>query len=184
MSPEIDQILPNMKVKIRIDAFADRIFDGTVLDVAPRPDRAILASTGSTIYPTHIRIENPPRSARPGMTAEVQILIAELDNVLSVPAESAIRLDGQWHVAVKKPNGGFELRVVTLGISNDQQVEVKEGIRDGEIVILNPLAPMTEEEKRKHFGGPPRITPPAAATVPAKTPPHPKKARRQATTSG
>ncbi len=174
---KIAWVSPQMKVKVRVDAFADQVLDGTVVDVAPLPDPSNSFSSDIKVYTTHIRIDNPVASLRPGMTAQVDIHVNQLDNVLTVPVRAVLLYDGQDHVAVKKPGGGFEWRVVTLGISNDQQVEVKEGIRDGEIVILNPLALMTEAEKRKAFGDPPRITPPAAAKVPAKAIPDAKVAR-------
>src|SRR3954470_2239738 len=52
---------------------------------------------------------------RPGMTAEVEILVTELDNVLSVPIQALLLFDDKTHVAVKKPDGGIEWREVTLG---------------------------------------------------------------------
>ena len=57
---------------------------------------------------------------------------------------------------MKKPGGGFEWREVVLGISNEKDVEVKEGLRSGEAVILNPIALMSEEEKRAKFSTPTR----------------------------
>ena len=88
------------------------------------------------------------------MTAQVEILVTELDDVLSVPVQAVLRYDGKDHVAVKKPDGGFEWRDVDLGISNDKLVEVKHGIQSGEIVAFNPLSLMSDEEKRaKKIGG-------------------------------
>ena len=70
---------------------------------------------------------------------------------------------------MKKPGGGFEWRDVTLGISNEKQVEVKDGLRSGESVILNPVSLMSEEEKRQKFGAPIRPTPPTGSRIPSKT---------------
>ena len=93
------------------------------------------------------------------MTARVEILVSELDNVLSVPVEAIVRYDDKDHVAVKKPDGGFEWREVTLGVSNDQDVEVKQGIKAGEQVAVKPLDLLTEQQKREMRNSP---TPPAA----------------------
>ncbi len=96
------------------------------------------------------------------MTAQVQILIAELDNVVSVPIQSAIRLDGEWHVAVKKPNGGFELRQVQFGKGDDERVEVKQGLQGGEAVIIDPRALLTDEQREK-------LNPPSGSAVRKRT---------------
>ncbi len=148
----VNKILPGMKVQVRVDAFSDEILNGTVVDVAPRPDPANFFSQDIKVYSTHVRIENPLRGLRPGMTAEVEILVAELDNVLSVPVKSVVNFDGEFHIAVKKPNGGFEWRQPEFGIggfSNDARIEVKQGLQSGEAVIVDPLPLLTDEQRAK-----------------------------------
>jgi HlyD family secretion protein len=49
------------------------------------------------------------------------------------------------------PNGP-QLRVVTVGTTNDQLIEVTEGIKEGEDVALNPQSLLSEAEKRQYFG--------------------------------
>ena len=164
----VDQLSPNMKAKIRVDAFTDEVWSGTVLDVAPRPDRAAFVRSDVKVYPTHIQIDDPISGLRPGMTASAEILVKELDNVLSVPISAVLMFDGKDHVAVKKPGGGFEWRDVVLGIANDEQVEVKEGIKDHDAVIINPSSLMSEEERKAKFGAPPRVTLPAGSTPSVK----------------
>ena len=83
------------------------------------------------------------------MTAQVEILVAELDNVLSVPVQAVLHYDGKDQVAVKKPDGGFAWREVTLGASNDKVIEIKKGIQSGEHVALDPLSLLTEKERAK-----------------------------------
>ena len=168
---QIDKLTPNMKAKIRVDAFTDLTVDGVVQDVAPLPDPRRSISQDIKVYTTHVKIDEPFSGFRPGMTAQVEILVTEVDNVLSVPVQAVVRYDGKDHVAVKKPGGGFEWRDVELGISNEKYVEVKEGIRSGEAVILNPITLMSEEEKRAKFSTP---TKPAAAKGKGRTRTAPK----------
>ena len=148
-----------MKAKIRVDAFADLVFDGVVQDVAPLPDPRRSISQDIKVYTTHVKIDNPIPSLRPGMTASVEVLVNERDNVLSVPIEAVLHFEGKDHVAVKKPGGGSEWRDVELGIANEKFVEVKEGIRSGEAVILDPVSLMSEQEKRANSVRRPSPTP-------------------------
>jgi hypothetical protein len=127
--------------------------------VAPLPDASNLFTYPQKVYTTRVAVANRLPGLRPGMTADVEILIDQKDNVLSVPVEAVVRYDGKDHLAVQKPGGGFEWRDVIPGVSNDKYVEVKEGIRSGERVVLNPVALMSEEEQRAKLGAP---TPPAA----------------------
>jgi multidrug efflux pump subunit AcrA (membrane-fusion protein) len=79
-----------------------------------------------------------------------------------VPVQAVLLFDGNDHLAVKKGARGFDWREVTLGPANDKYVEVKQGLQSGDVVITDPLALMSEEEKRQKFGSPPRLTKPAA----------------------
>jgi HlyD family secretion protein len=72
--------------------------------------------------------------------------------VLCVPVQAILEYGGKDHVAVRTPTGGYERRVVSLGISNDKLVEVSKGLKTGDLVALNPVALMSEEEKRDLLG--------------------------------
>ena len=156
---QIHKLAPRMKAKIRVDAFASEVLNGTVLDVAPLPDSTNFFSSDIKVYTTKVRIDDPLSGLKPGMTARVEITVSELDNVLSVPVESVVRYDNKDHVAVKKSDDGIEWREVVLGQSNDRLVEVKQGIKSDEIVAIKPLPLMSEDQKRQVNGRP---TPPAA----------------------
>jgi RND family efflux transporter MFP subunit len=158
---QIDKVMPNQKAKIRVDAFADQALNGRVLDVSPLPDPSSFFSSDRKVYTTKVAIANRLPGLRPGMTAQVEILIDEKDNVLSVPVGAVAHYEGKDHVAVQKPGGGFDWREVTLGTSNDKSVEVKEGLGTGEHVVLNWLSLMSEAEKRAKLGTPPKATKPA-----------------------
>ena len=161
---QIHKVMQNQKAKIRVHAFADQVLNGRVLDVAPLPDPNNWFSSVQKVYTTRVAIANrlPGLGLRPGMTADVEILIDQREDVLSVPVGAVLLYDGKDHVAVKKPGGGFDWREVTLGVSNEKSVEVKDGLRSGERVALNPIALMSEEEKRAKFGAPPKATQPAS----------------------
>jgi multidrug efflux pump subunit AcrA (membrane-fusion protein) len=117
---QVDKLDTKLKARIRVDAFPGQALDGTVAEVAPRPDSSKLAQK---FYTTKVSIDRPPPGLRPGMSAEVEVLIAELDDVID------------W-------------RDVTLGQSNGKFVEVKRGIYAGELVVAKPEALLSDERKR------------------------------------
>jgi hypothetical protein len=147
----IDKIATNLKARIRVHAFADQVLNGRVLDVAPLADPSNFFSPDRKVYTTRVAVANRLPGLRPGMTAQVEILVADRDNVLGLPVQALLHYDGKDHVAVKTPDGRFEWREVTRGVSNDQFVEIQQGIQSGEIVALKPLTLMSEEEKRERF---------------------------------
>ena len=169
----VDQVLPKMTAQVRVDAFADKVFTGKVREIAPLPDPTRQFSDPNIkVYTTHVRIDEPIPGLRPGMTAQVEIVLYEADNVLSVPVTSLLNVDGndqRWQVAVKKPDGGLEWRDVVLGRSDQTMVEVKQGLKSGDVVIFGPLSLLSEAEKPQNSSSP---------TAPTKTRAASKKAPR------
>jgi HlyD family secretion protein len=148
---QIDKIASRMKSLIRIDAFADQVLNGTVNDVAPLPDPGNFFSSDIKVYTTHIKIDDGlALGLRPGMTAQVEILVDRLENILSVPVQAILQYNGKDHVT-KKIGDRFEPIEVEVGSTNEKFVQVKKGLDEGDIVVLNPMSLMTEEEKREAF---------------------------------
>jgi RNA polymerase sigma factor (sigma-70 family) len=161
----VDRITPGLRAQIKVDAFPDETLVGVVKDVYPLPDASYFFSSDVKVYTTHVSIEKPLQGLRPGMSSQVEILVAERDDVLSVPVSSVVYYDSKDHVAVKKPGGGFDWREVTLGPSDDKVVVVKEGLKSGEAVAVDSAPLLSEEQKRKISASPPRprpVTRPAA----------------------
>ncbi|MDR3636216.1 MAG: HlyD family efflux transporter periplasmic adaptor subunit [Isosphaeraceae bacterium] len=148
----IDRLARGLRARIRVESFADEILTGEVESVAPLPDPSSFFSSDVKVYTTLVAIDKGLAGLRPGMTANVEILITELEDVLSVPVQCILQYSGKDHLAVRTENG-FTWRDVKLGISNDKHVEVKEGLKSGEVVALNPIALLSEDEKRDLFGG-------------------------------
>lgn len=148
----VDRTTPGLRARIRVDAFAEEVLPGVVEEVAPLPDPTSFLSSDVKVYTTKVKIERGLPGLRPGMTAQVEILVNELENVLSVPVQAVLQYGGKDHVAVRKSDNTFDWRDVTLGVSNDKLVEVKDGLKAGEFVALMPILLMSEAEKRDKLG--------------------------------
>jgi hypothetical protein len=143
---KVDQLRQGMRARIRVQ---DREFQGSVVTIANRPDQDYFMATAKK-YSIKVKIDGTPKDLRPGMTAEVEILVAHLENVISLPVAAVAEKSGQNFCCVK--NGSvLERRNVVLGQGNDKFVEVKGGVEVGEEVVLNPRAALgeTAEESQK-----------------------------------
>lgn len=147
----VNSITPGLRARIKVDAFAEQTLVGEVKDVAPLPDQTNFFASDVKVYTTHVSIDKSLPGLRPGMTAQVEILVAELEKVLSVPAQALLEYKDKDHLAVKGAQG-YAFRDVTVGTTNDKLVEIKKGLVSGDVVALNPVALMSEEEKREAFG--------------------------------
>lgn len=133
----IDLIKEGMQTTIRVDAFPGDALVGEVtkIDAFPMPGSWYNASIKE--YGTTISIESPSDKLRPGMTAEVEIHIETVDEVISVPVQTVFE-HGSAHFCVVKQNNQLEAREVTIGSTNDKYVVVEVGLEDDAQVVLNP----------------------------------------------
>lgn len=110
---------------------------GEVASIADRPDATVMAGNSTKRYAVGIALDDDGERLKPGMTAEVEIVVQRNENVLMIPLLCVIEERGNPRVRVKKL-GRLELRDVMLGIANDAFVEVIDGVKEGELVLLNP----------------------------------------------
>lgn len=136
----VDQLKIGMPARIRI---LNRELNGRVVAIANQPEPGSWYSSAVKQYAATVEIEGKPTSLKPGMTAEVEILVAELDNVLTVPVQVVVEQNDKFYGWVQKPDGP-ERRPLILGLTNDKMIEIRDGLSEGELVILNPRALIAE----------------------------------------
>jgi len=141
---KVDQVKAAMPAELRIQ---DRKFTGKVQSVANQPAQSGWLSEHTKKFETIVSIEGKSRDLRPGLTAEVEILVNHLKDVISVPVAAIGEQEGRFLCYVKK-NDKLEKRIVVPGASNDKFVEIKSGLEAGEEVVLNPLAQLGETGKQ------------------------------------
>ncbi len=150
----VDVVTPGMRAAVTVDSFPESTLLGTVVSVAPLPDPVSMAAWDHKVYTTKIRLDEAMPGLRPGMTARAEIKVSSLDNVLALPNKAVIRLDGKDQAAVQRPDGSFEWRVITLGVSNEAMTEVMSGIKSGDRVALQPASFLTEAQKQQVAASP------------------------------
>jgi HlyD family secretion protein len=100
-------------------------------------------------FTTTIRIEKRIPGVRPGMTAGVEILIAQLEDVVYVPIQAVQTYEGKSYCFL--PAGDEpERREVVVGRSSIELAEIKQGLKEGERVLLAPpkLRPDVDSEDK------------------------------------
>ena len=148
----VDRMKVGLRALVRVDAQANEVIKGHVTSVAPMADANQMFASDVKVYTTFVAIEGDTAklNLRPGMSAQVEILVEELDNVLSVPVQSILQFKGKDYVFVKDGDG-FRREMIDLGISNDQHVEVKKGLKAGDLVAMTPNTLLTEDERREAY---------------------------------
>jgi HlyD family secretion protein len=115
----------------------DQEYQGEVTSIANQAEPSNWFSPSVKRYATVIKIDGKSTGLRPGMTAEVEILAANLTGVLTVPEQAVVEDRGEFVSYVA--NGGTpEERKVELGLSDGTHIQIKNGLRENEPVYQNP----------------------------------------------
>ena len=144
---------------IRVDALPDRAFKGHVRSVAAVAAQADWSSSDVKLFPAVVSIDDTDVfGLKPDMSAEVSISIESGKNeVLTVPMQSIVGrtdLGAKRKLYVMQGEEPVE-REVTLGMFNDKKVEVRDGLKEGERVVLNPKAILGDNAKGTREEGDP-----------------------------
>jgi HlyD family secretion protein len=136
----INKIQVDQPAKITTTAFPEKALTGKVLKKSPLSNnQSSYLSADVKVYITDVSIEGKYDFLRTGMTAKVEILIDKLKDVLYVPIQSVVAEEGnKIRVCYVMTDNGPERREVLIGLFNDNFVEIKEGLKEGDKVLFAP----------------------------------------------
>jgi len=134
----INQVVPGLKAYIRLDARPDLRLTGVVSRVAVLPDSGGRWGPDVNEYRVYVTFDKPVETLnlKPGMTADVELELARLADVLTVPVAAIFIRQGRtfcWRVG----KGGPERVYVKVGRTNEKRVEVS-GLNEGDVVLIAP----------------------------------------------
>ena len=119
---DIAKIALGQRVEIRVDAYRDKVFEGRVSEIAPSaytPDQRMGQQGDGTItFEVVIEVVGSPAELLPGMSADVDIIVMQDDNVLQLPIDSVIDSE-VLTVKVNVPSNSIGR------FKSDQEVEVQ-----------------------------------------------------------
>lgn len=142
---DIQKVEVGQTVEVTADAFEGETFTGKVTNVSLQSSY----SNGVTNYPVTVTLDEAGKLL-PGMNVDGTIIIDKAENVLTIPVDSLMRgsrvyvKDDTALSADKGVPAGFRAVEVTTGLTNDQYVEILEGLSEGDEVYINQSSQNTE----------------------------------------
>ncbi|HYG23676.1 MAG TPA: efflux RND transporter periplasmic adaptor subunit [Verrucomicrobiae bacterium] len=147
----IKKVKKGQKARITVDAFPDETLTGEITKVGVLPDsQNRWMNPDLKVYLTTIAIDGTHEWVKPGMSAKVEVLVNQLDDVIYVPIQAVVPEEGK-QVCYVVNGGSPERRPVQVGEFTDEFIEIRQGIREGERVMLRPptaSAPTSPSEPR------------------------------------
>jgi HlyD family secretion protein len=131
---DINSIQVGQDANLTFDAIANKSYTGRVTKVALVGN----TSQGVVDFTVTVELTNADEQVKPGMTAGVNVVVQNLNNVLLVPNRAVRVVNGKRVVYVLK--SGFPQPVnITLGASSDTDSQVVSGdLKEGDPIVLNP----------------------------------------------
>ncbi len=124
---DINLVKKGQNAKIFVDSYPDEVFTGIVNYVSPEADRM------SGTFICEILIDNKDERLKPGQYARVKIITAEKKDAVVVPQKAVVN----DNVIFIVENDRAVKRTVTLGLQNEDEIEVVKGILPGETVVVS-----------------------------------------------
>lgn len=139
---DVGRLRLELPVTITVDAFPGEKFQGTIKRISPIVSGGKLETRTADVW---IYFKDKQSKIKPGMSADVEILVATLENVLSVPSQAVIEREGKKQVFVAdgsplKPGARAiaQLRPVEIGETNWSFTQITGGLKPGDYVITTP----------------------------------------------
>jgi RND family efflux transporter MFP subunit len=137
---DLSRIKIGLPVEIRLDAYPDAVFKGeikTIADLARRKISRVTGKlTGAKVFAVTAKVVDQDIRLKPGLSATAEIIVNEYANAFYVPLEAVFVDEQDRTITYVKKRGGIEARPIVIEESNDRVAVVKEGLQEGEELLL------------------------------------------------
>ena len=129
---DVLKVAEGQSAEVELDALKGKTFSATVdrVDTVASPNQTVIT------YAVYIVLDEQVDSIKRGMTADVDIVVASKEDILTVPASAVKPYEGGKAVRVVDDQGEIEYIPVEVGSRGDGMIEILSGIDEGTEVIV------------------------------------------------
>ncbi len=130
---DVGKLALKQDVKLSAESIKDEEMDAEIFFIAP------VATLKNNVkgFTVQAIIDKPSARLRPGMTVQMNIPIAHVEDVVAVPVGAVFRGEGNSRVVYVLAGDKTEKRVVKVGVSNTEHAQILQGVAEGEKILLN-----------------------------------------------
>ncbi len=146
---DINRVALGQSVTLNFDAVLDQVYSGVIVELG----LVGISLQGVVSFPVTVEVIDADEAIKPGMTAAVNIIVEQIENVILVPNRAVRVRDGE-RVVYLLVNGVMTPMPVVLGATSDLYSEVLKGdVNVGDEIILNPPSFIFESGEPPGFMG-------------------------------
>jgi Cu(I)/Ag(I) efflux system membrane fusion protein len=138
---------PGAEAEVMVEAYPNKVFKGKVTlihDTLDEEARTVKA---------RIELVNPGFKLKPGMFAAVTVTPSTTENLLVVPEKAVRQVEGKSVVFVPAGNNRYEARPVKTGRAFPGYIEILEGVKEGDRIVIEGSFTLKSEVLKKAFEG-------------------------------
>ncbi|SDN18149.1 efflux RND transporter periplasmic adaptor subunit [Allokutzneria albata] len=148
---DISRLKAGQDATVTINALPDKQFPAKVNQIDLTP-----TTSGNVVqYGVTLNLDQVPDGLKPGQSASVQVVVAKVDNALTVPS-FAVQSTGGTHRVTVWSNGQQTLRTVQVGVKGEQSTQITSGLTEGELVVIPTATANSTQQQQQLPGG--RVT--------------------------
>lgn len=125
---EINKVRDGQEVDVKVNSLGEDKFKGTISIIPP-------ASNQTRLFQVKVSINNKDHVLKPGMFAEVDVQTGIKENTVVIPKD-AILLKKNGNVVYLVKDGKAVEKMIKLGVTNGEKVEVIEGVEQGDQIVI------------------------------------------------
>jgi RND family efflux transporter MFP subunit len=130
---DIAKIKVGDSVRVSFDALQGTVIKGSIKTIARVGESH--KDFDMKVFKVIIHLDHTNEGLKPAMTSNNDIVLANSDNVISVPLNSVFKENGTKYVYLKTPDS-IKKQEIKTGFENEQFVLVEEGLKEGDLVLL------------------------------------------------
>jgi HlyD family secretion protein len=133
---DLHKVGTGKKVMVFVDAYPDLRLSGDVQSIGVLAESRTESHTAEKYFQVVVSVREKDQRLRPGMTAQVKIECAKVDNVLSIPIHAVFNEQGRTYCYVDL-QASYEKREISIGAQSENWAQVLTGLKEGERVALS-----------------------------------------------
>ena len=125
----VGQIRPDQEAELTVPAYPDKVFKAKVATIAPTGDAR------AHTFDVKVLAEDPQSQLKPGMFAQVGVIVAQKPNAVLVP-NAAVAQQSRGSLVFAVVNGKASQRLVKVGVTDATNTEILEGVAGGDQIVI------------------------------------------------
>lgn len=130
---DISKVKTGQKVKVGVDAFPEKLFNGEVIEIANIGQ--VIPGGDAKVFEVTIKIEGSDKDLRPAMTTSNMITTNILNDVLYIPLETVFKNDSLAFVYPE--NESSKKQIIEIDAENENYAVITQGVKEDEVLLMN-----------------------------------------------